>query len=487
MYRWFTIIITMTLFGGCAPFTPAQRPDAPVRMPAAYSLYSEGVPVADHWWESFDSPELNRLVETALSGNFDIRTALARLRQADAVARQAGAALMPTVDVTMSGEINRTHSQTTSQADGVTSEDKTWYAGLGAAYEVDLWGRLRAQKQSQSLEYQAVEEDLTTARMTVAANVVQTWIDLVATRKQIDILETQIKTNEDLLSLEKIRFANGQAQALDVSQQQEALAAAKAQMPQLRITENQLRSTLTILLGKAMDKDIEALDAALPELIPLPAVGVPADLLAARPDVRAAGLRLKSADWSVAAARADRLPNITLSATAAYSSGKLDLLFNNWFLNLAAAVTGPVFDAGSRQAEVDRTRAVADEYLAAYAQTVAQSIREVEDSLVEEKQQETYINLLNDQLAAARISVKDARLLYLNGQSDYLSYLTAWTSVQSLERQLIAEQAGRIKYRVTLYRALGGSWSHAADERNDSKKSTSSAEVEKERQNGYES
>jgi NodT family efflux transporter outer membrane factor (OMF) lipoprotein len=444
--------------GGCAAFTPAERPDAPLEMPAQYTLYGQGEAMAGRWWEAFNSPELNLLVETALAGNFDIQTAQARLEQANALAHQAGAQLLPSVEAEASGALTRSQSQATSHGSRVISDEESYSAGLAAAYEVDLWGRLAADRQAELLTARAAGEDVAAATMTVVAGVVDTWVDLLATHRQIALLADQIQTNETLLNLEKLRFANGKAQALDVSQQREALAAAKAQMPLLEIEAQQLRSSLAILLGKA-GTDLPMTESArLPELIALPDTGVPADLLAARPDVRAAGLRLKAADWSVAAARADRLPAITLSAAAAFSSGSLDLLFNNWLLNLAGSITGPLFDAGSRSAEVARTRAVAEEYLSAYAQTVATAVREVEDALVTEQHQATYIALLQDQLDASRTSLQDARLQYLNGQSDYLSYLTAWSSVQSLQRQLVGEQAARIKYRVTLHRALGGSW-----------------------------
>lgn len=458
MYRWISIVLMVALTSGCAAFTPVERPDAPLEIPLQYSLYGAETPGPDNWWKSFDSAELNRLVETALGANYDIQIAAAQLRQADAVARQAGAGLWPAVDAEAGAGVTRQQSKTAAGAPAANAESQTWTAGLAASYEVDLWGRLRAGRTAEILNAQASEADLATARMTVAASVVETWVDLLSVRKQERILEKQIHTNQTLLELEKLRFANGQATALDVSQQREALAAAKAQMPSLRISEQQLLSSLAILLGKATQPDLEGESADLPTLLPLPSVGIPADLLAARPDVRAAGLRLKSADWSVAAARADRLPNITLSASAAFSSGSLDLLFDNWLLNLAGSVTGPVFDAGSRKAEVERARAEADEYLATYAQTVASAVHEVEDNLVSEKQQGLYIALLGEQLDAARTTLKDARLQYINGQGDYLSYLTAWSSVQDLERQLIAEQANQIKYRVALYRALGGAW-----------------------------
>ena len=458
MQKWISIIVMLILISACASFTPTIRPDSPLEIPLQYSMYAEGKSGSDHWWEAFDSRELNRLVETALSGNFDIKTAWARLQQADALARQAGARLMPTVDFDVSGDISRYQTKTSPHTDGVISEEKSLYAGLAASYEVDFWGRLRAKRQSEILNFQAAREDLESAAMTVTASVVETWVNILATCKQIAILKDQIRTNQTLLDLEKFHFVNGKSQALDVSQQREALAAAKAQLPGLQLAERQYRSSLGVLLGRAIAADLETQQASMPELIPLPATGLPADLLAARPDVRAAGLRLQSADWAISAARADRLPNITLSTQAAFSSGSLNLLFDNWITVLAGSITGPLFDAGSRKAEVDRTRAVAEEYLAAYAQTVAEAIREVEDNLAAEVRQQEYISLLQDQLNAARVTLKDARLQYLNGKSDYLSYLTALNGVQSLEQQMVVETATQIKYRVTLYRVLGGNW-----------------------------
>lgn len=251
---------------------------------------------------------------------------------------------------------------------------------------------------------------------------------------------------------------NGQADALDVSQQRQALAEVKALLPPLQLEEETGLNALAVLLGKADTSGIIISQAGLPDLIALPGTGLPADLLAARPDIRAAGLRLNEMDWQVSAARADRLPSLTLSADAVFSAGTLDLLFSNWITTLAASVTGPLFDAGYRSAEVDRAKAEADQYLTAYAQTVAQAVQEVQDCLVTEKRQTEYIDRLNEQLAASRTTVKDAHLQYMNGQDNYLSYLSAWLTAQALERQLVSEQAARVKNRVALYRALGGDW-----------------------------
>ncbi|BBO90700.1 efflux transporter outer membrane subunit [Desulfosarcina ovata] len=460
MMKWICITLSALTVTACAMFAPQDRPNTPISLPSAYSLYTDSDPVPDRWWEAFGSDELNQLVGTALAGNFDVRTAWARLKQADAVARQAGADRMPTLDANAGAE--KSWQQTKTDAAGTShSNSRSFSAGLTAAYELDLWGRLAALHRSERLELKASAEDLAAAAVTVSAEVTTAWIEILSLHRQIAILKDQIDINQRMLKLQELRFINGQADALDVAQQREALADAKANLPPLQLTEQQQQNALAVLLGQAGIGEFALTQETLPSLIPLPATGLPADLLAARPDVRAAGLRLKEADWQVSAARADRLPSITLSADAAFSSDALDLLLSNWVSTLAASLTGPVFDAGYRSAEVDRTRAVADEYLTAYAQTVAEAIQEVEDSLATETRQGEYITLLEEQLKASRLTLKDAHLQYMNGQDNYLDYLTAWTSVQTLERQLVDEQATLIKNRVTLYRALGGDWTGA--------------------------
>ena len=317
---------------------------------------------------------------------------------------------------------------------------------------------MRARQTAATLNTRAAREDLDSAAVTIAATVVETWIDILTTRRQAAILNQQIQLNTTLLDLQRLRFANGMAKALDVSQQRQALASVKADRPLLQRREQQLINQLALQLGRVAPGELVIAQDCLPVLIPLPPAGLPADLLATRPDIRAAGLRLNAADWQISVARADRLPAINLSGQAAFSSGSLNLLFTNWVAGLAAGISGPLFDGSRQAAEVDRTRAVAQERLAAYAAAVAGAVREVEDSLTNEAHQHEYLNLLKDQLKAARLTLKDARLQYRNGQSDYLSYLTARTSVQNLERQLVGEEANLIKYRVTLYRVLGGNW-----------------------------
>ena len=442
----------------CAPFTPPARSGPPLPLPGAYSLYPESDPAPGPWWEHFESDELNRLVDLALSGNFDIRTAWARLTQARAEAKKAGAALYPSLDAS-AGASRRRAALRDGNGSGARITDVEEYSlGLAAGYEIDLWGRIRAGRNAQAEEFFAAGEDLDAAAVTVTAEIVTTWVELVGVRSERALLLEQIELNRNLLSLQRARFENGLATALDVSQQMENLAAVRAQLPLLDRRAQLTENALVLLVGRADPGDIQVTQQELPELIPLPAAGLPADLLAARPDVRAAGRRLQAADWRIAVSRADRLPALNLSAGASLSSAGLDTLFSNWVTTLAASLTGPVFDAGRRLAEVERVRAVAEQRLAAYASTVARAVKEVEDGLAGEYRQRQYIDRLNEQLDAAVLAMRQARIRYLNGESDYLNYLTGIQNVQRLQRQIVGQKAELLKLRVGLHRALGGDW-----------------------------
>jgi len=213
-----------------------------------------------------------------------------------------------------------------------------------------------------------------------------------------------------------------------------------------------------VLLGKPPRTPLSITVESVPELPPLPPAGLPADLLAARPDVRAAGMRLAAADWQVAEARAARLPALRLTGRARYGEGELDVLFDNWLLSLAANLTAPIYDGGRRAAEVDRTVSLADERLATYRRAVVTAVKEVEDALVSEAKQQAHIDGLQQVIDTARQALEEAGNRYRNGLTDYLPVLTQLLSVQGLERDLIRRKAELIATRVRLYRALGGVW-----------------------------
>ena len=445
------LLLVASLAASCAVFAPDQRDDLNRNVPARFSLYTQNSSDGtNEWWKSFNSAELDALIEEALTNSPTIQQAWARLAQAEAIAKQAGASRMPSV-----GYEGSAASRTTSSPD-VTTENYT--LGLNASYELDLWGRVKSQAEAAALDRDATREQVNAAMITLASRVALSWSAILSQRLQLDLIERQLQANETSLELIELRFRKSLATALDVYQQRQAVASTASAIPLARLREELLHNELAALLGRAELDALEIPAAELPEIGELPAVGIPADLLARRPDVRQAGLLLNSADWRVSAARADRLPAIRLSASAAYTGDELAELFDDWIANLAASITGPVFEGGRRQAEVERTRAVAEERLAFYRETVINAIKEVEDALTSEAKQRDYIESLDRRLEAARISYSESINRYRNGLTEYTTVLLQLNTLQALERERVEAQYNLLQYRINLYPALGGSW-----------------------------
>ncbi|MBX3178110.1 MAG: TolC family protein [Candidatus Hydrogenedentes bacterium] len=502
---------SLLVLPSCARFTPPDRTSTELPIPAAFSLYETAGELPDAWWNSFDSGDLNALVDAALSGNFTIAQAAARIRQAGAVARQAGAPLRPTLSYGADASLSRRRTELgggesgldaatrrlnalnalldaasgggggtgplggavrsaqqgrnavesllqPSPPDSLTVNTDQYGLGLTAGYEVDVWGRLRADEAAALSALDATREEAHAVVHTIAGQVALTWFNLLETAQVLGVVRGQLETNQTNLGLIELRYRNGLATTLDVYQQRQAVAETESAIPLLEARYELLKHTLNILLGRAPRDDLDLTEAAFAAPGPLPPYGLPADLLARRPDVRAAGLRLRAADWRVAAARADRLPRLQLSAGLSSDAAAIGSLFDSWIAQLAASVTGPLFDGGRREAEIERARAEADERLAAYRQIVLEAVAEVEDALVLIDRQQALIQALDRQLEAARNSHREALGRYRKGLTDYLPVLTALRNLQSLERDVVEAAHDLLVYRVQLHLALGGGW-----------------------------
>jgi len=453
-----SLAVILVLVASCSPFKPRARQSPAGELPPAFSLYTAEFEPAKRWWKEFNDPELNALIIEMLSDNLTLKQAWARLNQVRALAVQAGAALYPDLTGTAGASYTRQRSGNGSRK---TVSDDNYFLGGVSSYELDLWGRVRSGRKSAFLEASATREDVNAAAMTLAAEVAQRWVNIIAQRMQKRLLEHQLQTNLTFLELIELRFHMAMVSVLDVYQQKQVVEDIKAEIPLVEAREQLLRHELALLLGKLPKTVLNISREELPKPIEIPATGLPADLLSSRPDLRAAGMRLWAADWQVAAARADRLPAINLTAQARYGEADADVLFDNWLLSLAGNLTAPIFDGKRRAAEVDRSLAVVDEKLSAYRQTVLTAIKEVEDALVNETKQREHINGLEKVTATARKALKEAGNRYRKGLNDYLPVLTQLLTVQGLERELIQKQANLLGARISLYRALGGTWTES--------------------------
>ncbi|HNT86223.1 MAG TPA: efflux transporter outer membrane subunit [Candidatus Hydrogenedentes bacterium] len=505
LLAYFCIVLT-----SCLRLRPENRdPTSTLPDLDAFTLYDESAPAPDRWWTVFDSEELSTIVKAALEGNLTLQQIYARLTQAEALARQAGALRWPNLDVT--GDIATTRRRVDTgkspSADlgtvardlnalntavfgpagaaagaygalqsiasrlqaanalleeppppAVTATTHSYRFGVSSGFEADLWGRVRARHEAALMDLEASREDVYAAMLSLSGAVVRQWLAITAQRQELELIARQRELNQTTLELIELRYRNGLATALDVFQQRQIVAQTESLVPLIESGLQAARHELAVLLGRTPQTDLALAAGALPAVGPLPEPGLPAELLARRPDVRAAGLQLRSADWRVAAARADRLPDLRLTAGASYGADTWTLIFDNWMATLAGSLTGPVFDAGRRKAEVARMRAAAEERLAAYRDRVLQSVKEVENALLRETKQVAYIEALRRELDAIRAVHEQARDRYRKGLNDYLPVLAALTQAQALERRLVQAEYDRLDQRARLCVALGGAW-----------------------------
>ncbi len=445
------LLLALVTLPSCAP--EGVRVASPAEVPASFSAGGES-PMPERWWTAFDDAALDGLVAEALRDNFSIRQAWDRLDQARALADQAGAPLLPSLDGTAGA------ARTVAKTDPLPRTYTTEVAlGLAASYEVDLWGRVRSTADAARLDACAGAEDLQAAAITLTGQVASAWIQLIELHSQLRLLDAQIETNRKYLDVITLKFGQGQALASDVLQQKELVEETRGQRVLVESAIGVLEHQLAVLLGRppqALDAEVPE---ALPALPPLPETGLPATLLRRRPDVRAAEVRVQAADRRVAAAVADQFPRLSLTATAETSAERTRDLFNNWVATLAANVVAPLFDAGLRRAEVERTRAVVSERLNAYGQTVLDSLQEVEDALVQETKRARYVQSLSEQLALAKEATNRTRDTYSTTGRDFLRYLTTLLGYQRLQRTYLSAQRDLVLRRIDLYRALAGGWS----------------------------
>ncbi len=470
--------MSMTLCS-CWPKVRQTDVNSVIATEKAFSL-SGSAKIPDKWWTALDDAELNKLIESALRENLDLIATWDRLAEAQATARRSDAGLYPSL--TGDGGASRTRTETHKGPGGFGAPAGTTYTsnfslGLVAAYEVDLWGRVRSTSDAAGLDLLASQEDLDAAAISLTAEVARVWFALLESRQQLALLDSQIETSKQILELVELRFGLGKVPAIDMLQQKQQLESKRAEKARTDSVRGVLVHQLAVLLGKAPGK-FKAPGGLLPKSLPqLPDTGLSADLIRRRPDVRSAHYRVAAANKRVAAAIADRFPRVSLSVQAGTSTTRVRDLFDNWFATLAANLTAPILDGDARAAEVDRSKAVASRQLHGYAQKILLAIKEVEDALVRESRQRSYIDSLQKQLVLSQDVIAKTRQRYANGDRavDYLRILATLESHQRLQRTILQARRELIDFRVSLYRALAGNAARDANTAGN----TNTKEVEK--------
>lgn len=407
------------------------------------------------WWEAFQDPVLSRLVKWSLEAHPDLHTARSKVRQARAARRMSRAALFPTADGT--GSYARSRSRA-----GVVSELFT--AGLDSSWELDLFGGARRSVEAAEADEQAAQEDLRDVQVSMAAEVALAYMEVRTLQNRLAILERDLETREALHRLTTQRRLAGLATELEVQQSLYDLEGVRAQIPELKADLESAKDSLAVLVGRppgSLHTLLESLEA-IPRAPAQVAVGIPADLLRRRPDIRRAERELAAQTARVGEAVADLYPKLTLKGSLGLESLTAgDLLdMGNRIFSLGPSVSLPVFRAGELRAAVEVQTELQRQALSTYEATVLNALKEVEEALSAYVQGRKRKRFLENGVLAARHAAELARAGYAAGQNDYSDVLEAGRALLSLQDQLAASEGEEASNLVRLFKALGGGWEY---------------------------
>jgi NodT family efflux transporter outer membrane factor (OMF) lipoprotein len=431
-----------------------------MRLPAAFEQASGSLVhwPAQEWYRDFGSDELNALVDAAVRAGSDLEIARARVAQADARARQAGAAILPSVSVNGFGNYLAGHS---SQGAG---HELDWAMMLSTSYEVDFWGKNRAAAASARLAATASRAERDAIALTTLAGVANAYFQVLALRERLAVAESNRDVARELLAVVQARFDVSMASPIELSTQKAALDTAEIAITELQQAEVEARASLSLLLGQPPER-FEVKGQPLESLRePAVAAGLPSELLARRPDVFLAESNLAAGHADLLAARAAMFPSLALTISGGVQNPALPATVLTIpgvgpSLSLGATLIQPIFDHGKLAARRDEVRAKEVELLAAYRVSIIAALGDVENALAALQHLDQARQYQIDNREQTERAFEGARLRYRAGSADFLTLLEAQRSLYAARDQLIQYRLARLRALVGLCKALGGGWS----------------------------
>jgi multidrug efflux system outer membrane protein len=456
------VAVMATMLGGCQIWPDYMRPK--VSVPTQYSEPVQGQAddansqVASDWWKLYQDQTLNDLVEKALQNNTDIKLAVARIEEADAVLREVGAALYPQIDLDAAGTRSRVTESGAFPPFG-DNPRSNYIVQLGTSFEIDFWGKLRSAKESARAQALSTRYAKDTVALSLSSLVVSNYLVLRSLESQIAVTQDNIKSRDESLALTKRRLEGGVASALDVHQAEGASANLVAQLADLTRLRALTMHQLAVLTG-VLDLNVEMADIKTLPIPPTPPAGLPSSLLEARPDVRQAEETMIAADANIGVAKAALYPTISLTASLGGESLELGDILKSasriWTGGLSLYL--PIFDAGKLDARVDQATAQQKQALAGYEGAIQNAFREVNDALVNLRQNAEREAALDRGQQAAKKALEVSENRYKSGYSAYLDVLDAQRVYNDTALAFIQSRQARLVATVELFKALGGGW-----------------------------
>jgi outer membrane protein, multidrug efflux system len=460
--RFFAAAVGLCLAPMLAGCLTVERPELAVEIPDAY----KGAPGAPtnappklDWWRDFRSKEMTDLIQEAYTSNFDIAAAVARIIQADAASKIAGAPLLPNVALNASATRTRS-SQATGGSGGGGSESVSFQTALTGSYEIDFWGKNRATSEAAQENAISTRFERDTVALSTVASVATAYFLVLTSQDRIRIARQNVEAADRVLTLIKQRFEAGTASALEVAQQETLVAQQRAQIPPLEQTLRQNVATLALLVGRAPAYMKVRGGSVFKINIPRVTPGLPSELLIQRPDIRFAEAQLASSDASVVAARAAFFPSITLTGEYGIASNALKNLFTPQaiFYQIAAGLVQPVFDGFKLEGQLEQAQGRQLELLSDYRKSIVSGFNDVEQALIAIAQNAELERLQRQVVTASRQAFNIAEARLREGTVDLTTVLITQQALFQAQDTEVVVRLARLQAALSLYQALGGSW-----------------------------
>ena len=472
--RLLAAVVCAALCCGCmvGPNYQPSKADVPTHWAGPEPAAVDALPDVDlaRWWTVFDDAMLSSLEDRAVRSNLDLMQAEARIRQARAARGIAASGLGPTVDATGAIRRSRSPGRSSDWQDGTTRGlvSNTYDAGFDAGWELDIFGGIRRTIEAADADLLASVESRRDVLVTLTAEVARNYIELRAFQRRLDIAQENLTLQQHTARLTRQRFEGGFVGGLDVANADAQVATTSSQVPLLEAAARQSIYALSILLGREPAALVPELapTSAIPAAPPAAPVGVPSDLLRRRPDIRRAEADIHAATARIGVATADLFPKFTITGSAGLRSGD----FSSWltwaqrFWSFGPSASWRLFDTGRTQSAIEQQEALQEQALIAYRQTVLAALQEVENALIASAKEQERRESLVSAVAANRKAVSLAKILYTEGQTDFLSVLDAQRSLFFTEETLVLSTSAVSTDLVALYKALGGGWSEESDD-----------------------
>ena len=417
------------------------------------------------WWQQFDDPILNELIQNALEENKDVKIAAARVEEFMGRYRTTRASLFPQVGAGASAGRSRvTEKAPTPLTSATENPANDFQVFMNARWEIDLWGKFRRGTQAARADLLGTEEGRRAVILTLVTSVAGAYVNLRDLDMQLEIAKRTSKSREETYNLFQMRFRGGVISDLELNQVRSEYEQALSAIPFIEKTISQQENALGVLLGRnpgpiPRGKMIDEL------ILPSVPAGLPSDLLVNRPDIRQVEQDLIAANARIGVARSQYFPAISLTSLFGFESTDLSSLFSGpakvW--NFAAPLTAPIFTGGAIQGQVKSAKAVQQQALLRYQQSIQTAFREVEDALIDQKRSREQLAIQAQQVITLRNYARIARLRFDSGYTSYIEVLDSERSLFNAELSHAQTKGVLFQALVNLYKAMGGGWVMEAD------------------------